>query len=89
MSRDRRLRRFRTTIKILTIQELRIVIVNLNILYYQGLHHFLLNQNTPHPDKYLNYITSIDKKIEIAHNTIHTKLTEEEQIRHQQIRRVA
>ena len=89
MSKDRRLRRFRTTIQKITIQDLRLLIVNLNILYYKGLQYFLLNPNTPHPDKYLQYITSIDKKIEVAYNTINTKLDEEEEIRQQQIRRVA
>ena len=88
MSKDRRLRRFRNKTFKSTIPELRLLILKLNIQYYQGL-QFFLNPNPPHPDQDLEYITSIDKKIEVANNTIHIKLAEEEERRIQQVRRVA
>ena len=63
--------------------------MTLNIRYYQGLQFFLLNPNPPHPDQDLEYINSIDKKIEVATNTIHVKLAEEEERQRQQARRIA
>ena len=89
MSKDRRLRKFRSKTFQITIPELRLLIVKLNLQYYQGLQFFLLNPYPPHPDKDLEYINSIDKKIEVANNIIQIKLAEEEERRIQQIRRVA
>ena len=89
MSKDRRLRRFKNKTFKLHIPQLRLLIVKLNIQYYQGLQFILLNPNPPHYLDDIDYITSIDKKIEVANNIIQIKLAEEEERRIQQIRRVA